>query len=171
MQFVVGDVLEGKVTGLTSFGAFVELGGGKTGMVHISEVSNSYVKDIKECLKEGQEVKVKVLSIGDDGKISLSIKRTLEPAPERRPRGNRDNRDNRDNSYNRDNRDNRDRRSAPVQPQNNEPSSYEWQPKRAENLSFEDMMSRFKQASDEKLTSLKKGPENRRTGFSKRNGK
>ena len=163
MQFVVGDVLEGKVTGLTSFGAFVELGGGKTGMVHISEVSNSYVKDIKECLKEGQEVKVKVLSISDEGKISLSIKRTMEPPPqERRPRVNRDNRDNRDF---------RERRSAPVQPQSNEPSSYEWQPKRTENLSFEDMMSRFKQASDEKLTSLKKGPENRRTGFSKRNGK
>ena len=154
MQFVVGDVLEGKVTGLTSFGAFVELVGGKTGMVHISEVSNSYVKDIKECLKEGQEVKVKVLSISDEGKISLSIKRTLEqPQQERRPRVNRE------------------RYSAPAQPQSNEPSSYEWQPKRAENLSFEDMMSRFKQASDEKLTMLKKGPENRRTGFSKRNGK
>ncbi len=162
MQFVVGDVLEGKVTGLTSFGAFVEFGGGKTGMVHISEVSNSYVKDIKECLKEGQEVKVKVLSISDEGKISLSIKRTLESPQERRPRGNRENRDNRDS---------RDRRPAPVQPQSNEPSSYEWQPKRPENLSFEDMMSRFKQASDEKLTMLKKGPENRRTGFSKRNGK
>ncbi len=154
MQFVVGDVLEGKVTGLTSFGAFVELGGGKTGMVHISEVSNSYVKDIKECLKEGQEVKVKVLSISDEGKISLSIKRTLEQAPqERKPRVNRE------------------RYSAPAQPQNNEPSSYEWQPKRAENLSFEDMMSRFKQVSDEKMTMLKKAPENRRTGFSKRNGR
>jgi len=162
MQFVVGDVLEGKVTGLTSFGAFVELGGGKTGMVHISEVSNSYVKDIKECLKEGQEVKVKVLSISDEGKISLSIKRTMDTPAERKPRANRDSRDNRE--Y-------RERRSAPVQPQNNEPSSYEWQPKRPENLSFEDMMSRFKQASDEKLTMLKKGPENRRTGFSKRNGK
>lgn len=154
MQFVVGDVLEGKVTGLTSFGAFVELVGGKTGMVHISEVSNSYVKDIKECLKEGQEVKVKVLSISDEGKISLSIKRTLvQPPQERKPRVNRE------------------RYSAPAQPQSNEPSSYEWQPKRNENLSFEDMMSRFKQASDEKLTMLKKGPENRRTGFSKRNGK
>lgn len=162
MQFVVGDVLEGKVTGLTSFGAFIDLGGGKTGMVHISEVSNSYVKDIKECLKEGQVVKVKVLSIGDDGKISLSIKRTMDPPPERRPRGNRDNRDSREG---------RERRSAPAQPQSTEPPSYEWQPKRTENLSFEDMMARFKQASDEKLTSLKKGPENRRTGFSKRNGK
>lgn len=161
MQFVVGDVLEGKVTGLTNFGAFVDIGG-KTGMVHISEVSNSYVKDIKECLTEGQEVKVKVLSISDEGKISLSIKRTMEAPPERRPRVNRDNRDSRDG---------RERRSAPVQPQSNEPSSYEWQPKRPENLSFEDMMSRFKQASDEKLTMLKKGPENRRTGFSKRNGK
>lgn len=165
MQFVVGDVLEGKVTGLTNFGAFVDIGGGKTGMVHISEVSNSYVKDIKECLKEGQEVKVKVLTISDEGKISLSIKRTMEPPQDRKPRGNRDNRDNRD--Y----RENRERRSAPAQPQSNEPSSYEWQPKRPENLSFEDMMSRFKQASDEKLTMLKKGPENRRTGFSKRNGK
>ena len=164
MQFVVGDVLEGKVTGLTSFGAFVELGGGKTGMVHISEVSNSYVKDIKDCLKEGQEVKVKVLSIGNDGKISLSIKRTMEPAPqqERKPRVNRDNRDNRDN---------RERRPAPAPAQSSGPSSYEWQPKRNENLSFEDMMSRFKQVSDEKMTSLKRPENNRRTGFSKKNGK
>lgn len=155
MQFVVGDVLEGKVTGLTNFGAFVEIGGGKTGMVHISEVSNSYVKDIKDCLKEGQEVKVKVLSIGNDGKISLSIKRTLEPAPqqERKPRVNRE------------------RRPAPAPQQSSGPSSYEWQPKRNENLSFEDMMSRFKQVSDEKMTSLKRPENTRRTGFSKKNGK
>lgn len=82
MQLTVGSVVEGKITGITNFGAFVELEGKKTGMVHISEVSSTYVKDIKEHLKENQTVKVKVLSIGEDGKISLSIKRAEEPKRE-----------------------------------------------------------------------------------------
>lgn len=60
MQVEIGEILEGKVTGITKFGAFVELPGGKTGMVHISEVSNSYVEDISQHLKEGDQVKVKV---------------------------------------------------------------------------------------------------------------
>lgn len=75
MQLEVGKIYEGKVTGITKFGAFVELDKDTTGMVHISEVANTFVNEIKDHLTEGQTVKVKVLNLGDDGKISLSIKR------------------------------------------------------------------------------------------------
>ena len=74
----IGSIVEGKVTGLTGFGAFVSLPDGSSGMVHISEVSTSFVKDIKDHLSEGQNVKVKIININDDGKISLSIKKALE---------------------------------------------------------------------------------------------
>ena len=78
MQLEVGSIVEGKVTGFTSFGAFVDLDDGKKGMVHISEVATEFVKDIKDHLKVGQQVKVKVISIADDGKISLSIRKAVE---------------------------------------------------------------------------------------------
>ena len=70
----VGAIFEGKVTGITKFGAFVDLGGGKTGMVHISEVAPVFVKEIRDFVTEGQTVKVKIIGINDDGKISLSMK-------------------------------------------------------------------------------------------------
>ncbi len=78
MQLEVGKIVEGKVTGITNFGAFVQMEGGKTGLVHISEVALSFVKDIKDHLKENDVVKVKVLAIDDNGKVSLSIKKALE---------------------------------------------------------------------------------------------
>ncbi len=78
MQLEVGKNVEGKITGITNFGAFVQLEGGKTGLVHISEVALTFVKDINDHLKEGDTVKVKVLSIDDNGKVSLSIKKALE---------------------------------------------------------------------------------------------
>ena len=81
----VGDIVEGKVTGIKPFGAFVSLPEGKTGLVHISEVSYEFVQDLSAVLSDGQTVSVKVLSIAPDGKIALSIKRT-QPAPERAPR-------------------------------------------------------------------------------------
>ncbi|MGL5647363.1 MAG: S1 domain-containing RNA-binding protein [Clostridium sp.] len=74
MSLAAGNILDGKVVNITNFGAFVELEGGKTGLVHISEVADSFVKDINEHLKEGDKVKVKVISIEENGKISLSIK-------------------------------------------------------------------------------------------------
>lgn len=80
MSLEIGSIVEGVVTGITNFGAFVELGEGKTGLVHISEVANTFVRDIKDFLKEGDKVKIKVIGIDDKGKISLSIKQT-----ERRP--------------------------------------------------------------------------------------
>ena len=85
MEFGVGSVVEGKVTGITKFGAFVSLPEGKSGLVHISEIAYSYVNDVKDYLQEGQEVKVKVIGIDDSGRINLSIKKTQEPPP--RPQG------------------------------------------------------------------------------------
>ncbi len=79
MSLAVGDIQEGVVTGITKFGAFVELPGGITGLVHISEVADTYVKDVHDFLKEQQQVKVKVINVGDDGKIGLSIKQLLPP--------------------------------------------------------------------------------------------
>lgn len=85
MSLEVGAIVEGRVTGITKFGAFVALEGGKSGLVHISEVANCYVADINEYLQVGQSVKVRILNIGGDGKINLSIKRAAEtqgrPAP------------------------------------------------------------------------------------------
>jgi len=149
MQFEVGSIIEGKVTGITKFGAFVELPTGKTGMVHISEVSTSYVREISDHLSENQMVKVKVLSITPDGKVSLSIKKCEEaqprsentpPAPRQRP------------------------------PQRRSPREIGWRgPKQAstDNMSFEDMMAKFKQTSDDKISDLRRGTESRR-GSSRR---
>jgi len=84
MPVEVGKVVEGKVSGITNFGAFVQLPDGKTGLVHISEIAEEYVKDINAHLKENQAVKVKVMSVEPNGKISLSIKKALEPRRETR---------------------------------------------------------------------------------------
>ena len=86
MELEVGNVVEGRVSGITKFGAFVALPGGKSGLVHISEIANSFVSDVHEHVQMGQTVKVRVLNIGADGKINLSIKRALEPAPAQAPR-------------------------------------------------------------------------------------
>lgn len=90
MQVEVGAVVEGTVTGITKFGAFVSLPDGRSGLVHISEIANTYVNDVNEFLKLGDKVKVRVLAVTPDGKINLSIKKA-EPAPERpnnRPNNN-----------------------------------------------------------------------------------
>ena len=89
MELTVGTVLEGKVKSITNFGAFIALPDNKTGMVHISEVANAYVSDIRQHLTENQEVKVVVIG-NENGKINLSIKR-LEPREPRQPREPREN--------------------------------------------------------------------------------
>ena len=141
----IGAIVEGKVTGLTNFGAFVSLPDGKSGMVHISEVSNSFVKDIKEHLKEGQDVKVKVVNITDEGKISLSIKKAEDTPRESAPRPKRNDR-----------------------PRNN--TVWQGQSKQQNDsaMSFEDMMARFKQVSDEKMTDLKRSTDSKHGGYSRR---
>ena len=154
MQIEEGAILSGKVTGLTDFGAFVELEGGKTGMIHISEVASNYVKDIREHLSVGQEVKVKVISISPDGKISLSIKRLTEQPKEQRAA--------------RPAKPKSERRSSP-QVWNGQKSSA---PQAGEKQSFEDLMARFKQVSDEKMTDLKRADSKRGSaGYSRRGAK
>ena len=88
MPVEVGQIVEGKITGITRFGAFVEISEGVTGLVHISEVADSFVKDVNDFLKENDIVKVKVISISADGKISLSIRKTKESSHNRKPREN-----------------------------------------------------------------------------------
>ena len=83
MEPAIGEILEGRVTGITKFGAFVVLECGRSGLVHISEVANTFVSDIHEHVQMGQTVKVKVLSISEDGKINLSIKKAGDsPRPQ-----------------------------------------------------------------------------------------
>lgn len=87
MSIEVGNKVKGKVTGIKNFGAFVELPEGKSGLVHISEVADNYVENVNDHLSVGDEVEVKVLTVADDGKISLSIKKAKErpkrPAPKK----------------------------------------------------------------------------------------
>ena len=82
MQIEEGSILRGKITGIAAFGAFVELEGGKTGLVHISEIAYSYVNEVSDFLKEGQEVKVKIIGVDENGRINLSIKKAQ---PQERP--------------------------------------------------------------------------------------
>lgn len=85
MELAVGAIVDGKVTGITKFGAFVALPEGKSGLVHISEIAYSYVNEVSDHLHEGQEVKVKIIGIDQANRINLSIKQ-VEPPPQRAPR-------------------------------------------------------------------------------------
>src|SRR5699024_11047506 len=88
MSIEVGSKLQGKVTGITRVGAFVELEKGPTGLVHISEVADNYVKDINEYLSVGEDVTVKVINVEKDGKIGLSIRKAKDrPGRRRHSRG------------------------------------------------------------------------------------
>ena len=158
MELTAGAVLEGKIKSITNFGAFVALPENKTGMVHISEVANAYVSDIRQHLTEGQDVKVMVIG-NENGKINLSIKR-LEPKPQRdstngnfqrregnfqRREGNGGNFQRREGGYqNRDQAQSRPQR-APVQPA---------APKTADQL-FEEKLKAFMTESDSKLSGMK----------------
>lgn len=169
MQIEVGSILEGKVTGITKFGAFVDLPEGKSGMVHISEISNTYVENVSDFLTVGQEVKVKVITINENGKIGLSIKKLAENGKsddhvgrgadrgDRNDRGDRRERQNNGNGRGRREGGRREDRRPPAQnmKSQNSPGDYVWQ-KSAAPTSFEDMMTKFKQQSDEKISSLKK---------------
>ena len=126
MELAVGAVLEGKVTGITKFGAFVSLEGGKSGLVHISEIANTFVSDINEHLQLGQTVRVRVINIGDDGKINLSIKRAEERPAREKP------------AY----------RPAKPQPR---PEQAAKKPQDGSGQDFEDRLKRFMQESDSRI--------------------
>lgn len=133
MEFGVGSIVEGKVSGITKFGAFVTLPEGKSGLVHISEIAYSYVNDVHDHLSEGDAVKVKVIGIDDAGRINLSIKKATEPPP--RPQ------------------------SAPrpaARPQSSAPRERTFTPAAPkEPTSFEDRLKQFMAASDSKLSDLR----------------
>ena len=148
MEFGVGSILEGKVTGLTKFGAFVSLPEGKSGLVHISEIAYSYVNDVKDYLNEGQAVKVKVIGIDENGRINLSIKKAMDPPP--RPAG-------------------QGRPMGGARPAGGgRPGGFSRGPAAPrEPASFEDKLKQFMQASDSKLSELhytEKRSGNRRGG-------
>lgn len=145
MQVEVGMIFDGKVTGITAFGAFVDIGESTTGLVHISEVAGEYVKDINEHLKLGDKVKVKVVAVDEKGKIGLSIKKAMDrpvrnAAPEKKPTTSR-------------------------------PEVFDWSQKNKTEgeISFDDMLNKFKQASEEKMHDLKKNMDSKR-GSGRRGG-
>ena len=152
MAVEVGSIVEGKVTGIKKFGAFVQLPDGKTGMVHISEVSNEYIQELSTVLSEGQQVKVKIINIDQAGRINLSIKKA-QPQQERseRPGG-----------------------YAPRQPRFQQRSGQaprgraQQQPKDPSTMSFEDKLKAFmsdsesRQADVRHATDRKNGSRRRR---------
>lgn len=148
MAVEVGSKVQGKVTGITNFGAFVELPDGITGLVHISEVADSYVKDVNDHLKVGDQVEVKVIS-EKEGKIALSIKKAIEkPQAQTSTFSKRPSRP-RTNGYSNDSR-----------------SKGNFKPKE----SFEDKMAKFLKSSEENILSLKRNTESKRGGRGGRRG-
>jgi S1 RNA binding domain protein len=146
MSIAVGDKLQGKVTGITNFGAFVELPGGVTGLVHISEVADNYVKDIHEHLKVNDVVTVKVLQVEPSGKIALSIRKAVDqPArTEAPPR-----------------REHRPHHGEGPGGRSSRP------PKHSDHGgkgTFEDKVSRFLKDSEERISSLRKNTDSKRGG-------
>lgn len=162
MKPEIGQIYEGKITSITNFGAFVSLPDGPDGMVHISEVSDRFVKDIHDVCNVGDTVKVKVISIAENGKIALSIKQ----AADKPQRPQKDGADRQDKGF---------QRRAPKKPQDKPkhtatpPVLYPdgvWEEQVSSNPDFEDMMSRFKKSSQDRMSDLKRGSEGR--GYSRR---
>lgn len=148
MAIEVGSVVEGVVTGITNFGAFVELPEGKTGLIHISEVADVYVNDVHDFLKEHDKVKVKVLTVDERGKIGLSIK-ALQDKPSAGQQA----------------------AAAPVRPPG--PSRDMRRTAASRQIgspSFEDKLSRFLKDSDERLTDLRRKTDSKRGGRGSRRG-
>jgi S1 RNA binding domain protein len=144
MSIEVGSKLQGKVTGITNFGAFVELPDGTTGLVHISEVADNYVKDINDHLKVGDQVEVKVINVEKDGKIGLSIKKAKDrPESEKKHAHSHTQRP----------------RQGRANDRNNNKTE-----------TFEAKMARFLKDSEDRLSSLKRHTESKRGGRGARRG-
>ena len=169
------EIFDGKVTGITAFGAFVQIADGRTGLVHISEVSDQYVKEIKDYLQEGQAVKVVIMSSLQEGKLRLSIKKAVEimrrngelpEAPAAEP--------NRNGGFQK-----RPQKpfvkKAPVKAEPFDPSVPpvefdDYGNNEKAGAAFEDKLSSFMKSSEEKLSALKKQTENKRGGGYVRRG-
>lgn len=138
MALVIGSIYDGKIVNVTNFGAFVDVNG-EIGLVHISEVSNNYIKDIKEYLKDKKDVKVKVLSVDGNGKMSLSIKQAEDKFENNNKRSN-------------DKKENDNVRSS----KNNK-------------LNFEDILSKYLKDSEERMQDFRKNQDSKQRGYGKRN--
>ncbi|NLA85996.1 MAG: S1 RNA-binding domain-containing protein [Clostridiales bacterium] len=150
MEFEVGSIITGKITGITKFGAFVTLAPGKSGLVHISEIANSYVNDIREHLSEGQEVTVKVISLDESGRINLSIKAALPQSIHQKTEAPR-------------------RNPMPPAARQQQQSDRFSNTQPAAEPSFEDKLKRFMQDSDSKISGLKQYADKK--GSRRRGGK
>ncbi len=142
MSLEIGSIVEGKVTGVMPFGAFVALPENKSGLVHISEITREYIEDINDYIKQGDVVKVKVLGIDKAGKINLSIKKAIKE----------------------------ERAKKPERQEHIRPADIDWSARSDENLSFEDKLSRFKKEADERMLALKHSNESKRSGGYHRGG-
>jgi len=171
MAIEVGKIFEGTVTGLAKFGAFIKLSTGETGLCHISEIADEYVKEVGDHLKEDQAVKAKVLSVDDKGKISLSIRQASETAsaPQKkqeerrtRPEGSQQSRPPRQGGRPPQGRPSQGR-PAQGRPQGR-PDSQDRRGGSSRPKDFEGMLSGFMKNSDEKLRDVKKASKSNRRG-------
>lgn len=138
MALVIGSVYDGKIVNVTKFGAFVDVNG-DIGLVHISEISNKYIKDIKEYLKDKKDVKVKVLSIDGNGKISLSIKQVEDKF------------------------ESNNKRISDKKENDNVKSSM------SNKLNFEDILFKYLKDSEERMQDFRKNQDSKQRGYGKRN--
>ena len=154
-------LLEGKITKITGFGAFVELTDGRSGLIHISEIADGFVDDIHRFVTEGQEVKVVLVNTDEKGRLSLSLKRAA-------PSGNAPfwNAGNQQKKPFRERPKRQSREAAPVPDFSTPPPDFDSLPKKTD-ADFEDMMSKFKARSDEKISDLKKSFISKRGGPTK----
>ena len=134
MDVTVGAILDGKVTGIMKFGAFVSLPGGRSGLVHITEIAYTYVNQVSDHLQVGQEVKVKVIGIDDAGRINLSIKKAQDPPPQQ------------------------DRRRSSAPP----PAPRTGDRRNAAPPSFEDKLKQFMADSDSRMSGVRQYSENKK---------
>ncbi len=142
MALEIGSIVEGKVTSVMPFGAFVSLPENKSGLVHISEITKEFINDINDYIKQGDNVKVKVIGTDKSGRINLSIKKAVY-----------------------DKRVKESKPSGPIRP-----ADIDWSARNDEDLSFEDKLSRFKKDADEKMLALKRSNESKRSGGYHRGG-
>lgn len=166
-EISVGAILDGSIKSITKFGAFVALPGGRSGLVHISEIAHTYVAEVRDFLTEGQEVKVKVVGIDDAGRINLSIKKATPPPP-RPQNGPREQRQGggRPDFRGRGNSGDRPHSSGPRPSGRGGWRGQPAQPQEAGPADFEARLKQFMQASDSKLSDLKMGEKrsSRRSG-------
>ncbi len=164
MALEVGNIVEGTITGIAKFGAFVELPEKKVGLVHISEVANEYVSDVSAYLKVHDKVKVKVITIDEKGKIALSIKQAQAPEAKRVDRAPKAH-ERAGEGHHFQKREGFGESTAEGKPVEKKPftgaSSFR---SSRPTVSFEDKLNRFLKDSDERLLDLKRNVESKRGG-------